>query len=194
MCALGRGLNPQSRIRIRRIRVVRLLWTSFGCGGSSVVEHHVANVMVVSSNLITRSVFSLVDKDLGPSLRRAIAALSRPTSPLARARPSCVSQTASPPWSTSRSATPLARPCQRRLAPCESDESLDSAVEQSSETTARLRESWSACTYDRSAPGAASLAQAVLGPHDRPTSRRRLPPTTPSRRLPSLRHACSSRG
>jgi hypothetical protein len=54
--------------------VVRLLWTSFGCGCSSVVEHHVANVMVVSSNLITRSIFPLVDKDLGPSLRRAIAA------------------------------------------------------------------------------------------------------------------------
>ena len=37
----------------------RVVPDEVGCGCSSVVEHHVANVMVVSSNLITRSIFPL---------------------------------------------------------------------------------------------------------------------------------------
>ena len=43
------------RALVRGVKPLRRVLSDSVCGCSSVVEHHVANVRVVSSNLITRS-------------------------------------------------------------------------------------------------------------------------------------------
>ena len=68
MVQIHTDVRPRSRVEPPKLNPQtadsggKVAQTSFGCGCSSVVEHHVANVMVVSSNLITRSIFRLIDQ------------------------------------------------------------------------------------------------------------------------------------
>ena len=65
-CVLNCGCSSVVEHHVANVRVVSSnlitrLNTRNQCGCSSAVEHHVANVRVVSSNLITR--FSTTDRD-----------------------------------------------------------------------------------------------------------------------------------